>query len=77
MTDPKQSEGRENNAASPVEDWEASGLLETGKKPGEEKSFKRDVGGGQHGNMEEAKMMQEGGMADPEEAKPQNSTYPS
>jgi hypothetical protein len=99
MNEQKQSEGRENNAASPVEDWEASGVFESkqkadaeqtgraGQATGEDRSFKRDVGGGQHQNVEEARMMQEAGMADPNdltgpagdpaEGKPESSTYPS
>jgi hypothetical protein len=70
MDDNKQSEGREENAASPVEDWEANGILDkkqredaeatgrTAQVTGEKKSF-LDVGGGQHQNLEEAQMMRE------------------
>ena len=98
MGEQRQSEGREDNAASPVEDWEASGIFESKQKEdiestgrtaqvaGEEHSF-RDVGGGQHQNVEEAKIAQQGGTVDPKgfqgpagdpvEGKPESSTYPS
>ena len=75
MTDQKQSQGREDNAASPVEDWEASGILDTkqkddvestgrtGQVTGEEKSFE-GVGGGTQGTSEEQKLVR-GDTPDP------------
>ena len=65
MSEPKQSEGRETGGAP-----------DTGRKPGEGKIFRREVGGGQHGNVEEARMMQEEGMH-PDDDKPQSSTRPA
>ena len=76
MGEQRQSQGREDNAATPVENWEASGILDskqkddaestgrTGQAAGEERTF-RDVGGGQHMVADEQKMMQEGEHPEP------------
>jgi hypothetical protein len=76
MGEQRQSQGREDNAASPVEDWEASGIMDTKQKSdaestgrdqqvtGEDKSF-QDVGGGQHQTVDEQKMMREVSETDP------------
>ena len=42
MGEQKQSQGREDNAASPVEDWQSKGATPKGKVNDEGKSFSPD-----------------------------------
>jgi hypothetical protein len=77
MGEQKQSQGREDNAAAPVEDWQSKGATPKGKVNAEGKSFSPDPNRPQPNQSEDPNDLL-GPAGDPVEGKrPGGSSWPA